>query len=151
MHKLDGTADQQPGSSRSTGEVRGRLAPLILVADDDTDSRLAMRASLEEGGYDVVEARDGPGAVDAFAARHPDLVVLDVMMPGHDGFSVAKWMREWPATAKVPIVMLTGRGDVETRARAASVGAGDYVVKPFEVDDLVRRLRAQLQPQGRAA
>jgi diguanylate cyclase (GGDEF)-like protein/PAS domain S-box-containing protein len=145
MHKLDGTADQQPGSSRSTGEVRGRLAPLILVADDDTDSRLAMRASLEEGGYDVVEARDGPGAVDAFAARHPDLVVLDVMMPGMDGFEVCALLRARPDGQSTPILMVTGHDDVGTIDRAYEAGATEFVTKTGGWALLAHRVRYLLR------
>jgi DNA-binding response OmpR family regulator len=139
--------DPRAGTQASPGEPDAR----ILIVDDHADSRDVLRYLLELRGFDVFLAESSEMALRILEHAPVDLVVLDVMMPGHDGFSVAKWMREWPATAKVPIVMLTGRGDVETRARAASVGAGDYVVKPFEVDDLVRRLRAQLQPQGRAA
>jgi DNA-binding response OmpR family regulator len=134
-----------------TQPSRGEPDARILIVDDHADSRDVLRYLLELRGFDVFLAESSEMAVRILEHAAVDLVVLDVMMPGLDGFAVAKWMREWPATAMVPIVMLTARGDVETRARAASVGAGDYVVKPFEVDDLVRRLRAQLQPQGRAA
>ena len=134
-----------------TEPSHGELDARILVVDDHADSRDVLRYLLQLRGFEVFLAENSGMALRILEHASVDLVLLDVMMPGIDGFAVAKWMRESPATAHVPIVMLTARGDLETRARAASFGAGDYVVKPFEVDDLVRRLRAQLQPHGRAA
>lgn len=139
-------------ASRSQAEpARGEPDARVLIVDDHADTRDVLRYLLQLRGFDVFLAESSEVAVRILEHAPVDLVVLDVMMPGIDGFAVAKWMRGSPAMAHIPIVMLTARGDLETRARAAAVGAGDYVVKPFEIDDLVRRLRAQLRPQNRAA
>jgi DNA-binding response OmpR family regulator len=146
---MNSVRESEPRSG--TGPEHGEPDARILVVDDHADSRDVLRYVLQLRGFDVFLAESSEMALRILEHAQVDLVLLDVMMPGLDGFAVAKWMRESAATANVPIVMLTARGDLETRARAASIGAGDYVVKPFEVDDLVRRLRAQLQPHGRAA
>jgi diguanylate cyclase (GGDEF)-like protein/PAS domain S-box-containing protein len=129
MHTRDGSDGRRPGLSGSTSELRGRSSPLILVADDDVGSRVALRAALEEAGYEVLEASNGGEAVLAFANHHPDLVVLDVIMPGMDGFEACALLRARPDGDVVPIVIMTGHGEMDSIDRAYEAGATEFVSK----------------------
>jgi DNA-binding response OmpR family regulator len=116
----------------------------ILVADDDPDIRDLVAFKLEQAGFDVTAVDNGLAALDAARALPPDLVVLDVMMPGMSGIDVCRELRADGATASLPIILLTARaqeGDVEVGFGA---GADDYVVKPFSPRELVSRVEAVL-------
>jgi DNA-binding response OmpR family regulator len=116
----------------------------ILVADDDPDIRDLVAFKLEQAGFDVTAVDNGLAALDAARAAPPDLVVLDVMMPGMSGIDVCRELRGDSATASLPIILLTARaqeGDVEVGFGA---GADDYVVKPFSPRELVSRVEAVL-------
>ena len=145
MHTYEGTPGRRLQSSRSPKDRRPRSGALILVADDDPDSRSAIRASLEDVGYDVLEARDGRGAVDAFAQHHPDLVVLDVRMPGMDGFEACALLRARPDGQSIPILMVTGHDDVSTIVRAYEAGATEFVTKSSGWNLLAHRVRYLLR------
>ena len=119
----------------------GKAQALILIVDDEGTSRLLTRAALEQSGFAVVEAKDGGGALSAFEPARPDLVLLDVDMPDMDGFSVCRKLREWPSAQYVPIVMVTGRDDVDSINEAYAAGATDFIPKPINWALLGHRVR----------
>jgi DNA-binding response OmpR family regulator len=121
--------------------------PLVLVVDDETTVREVVRRYLERDGYSVIEAGDGRGALDMFHESAPDLVILDLMLPGLDGLDVADEMR---TEYKVPIIMLTAKGAQNDRILGLERGADDYVVKPFSPRELVLRVGAVLRRTAEA-
>lgn len=116
--------------------------PRILVVDDDADIRALLRAYLAAEGMEVCEAEDGPGAVAACRATSPDLVILDVMLPGYDGMEVCRRLRSFAA---MPIIFLTARTDEVDQLLGFGFGADDYVTKPFSPRMLVARVKAHLR------
>ncbi len=126
--------------------------PTILVVEDDAETRAALVRELASGGYTVVEAPDGRTALERWAARRPDLVLLDLGLPDMDGLTLVGTMRREAAT---PIVILSGRYEEREKVEALDRGADDYVTKPFGVDELRARLRVALRravgPGGDAA
>ncbi len=111
----------------------------ILVADDDPQLVRALRITLAAHGYDVVAAADGASAITTAAQTHPDLVLLDLGMPHLDGVQVIEALRGWTA---VPIIVVSGRTGSADKVDALDAGADDYVTKPFQIDELLARLRA---------
>jgi two-component system, OmpR family, response regulator MprA len=125
--------------------------PRVLVVEDDDAIAQVLQRSLRMEGYDVKVAGDGIGALDLAHAYLPDLVILDLGLPKLDGIEVARTLRE---TDDVPILVLTARDAVESRVEGLDSGADDYLVKPFERQELLARLRALLRrrpPRGQAA
>jgi len=120
----------------------------ILVVEDEMKIARLVRDYLEHAGFDVVVAGDGESAIASARGRHPDLVVLDLGLPGRDGLEVTRELRR---TSNVPIVILTARGEESDRIVGLEVGADDYVVKPFSPKELVARVRAVLRRTGPAA
>ena len=120
----------------------------ILVVDDEPRILQLARDYLERGGYTVFAAEDGRAALETARARHPDLVVLDLGLPGMDGLDVARALRR---DSDVPIVMLTARDDEMDRIVGLELGADDYVTKPFSPRELVARIRAVLRRTERGA
>jgi DNA-binding response OmpR family regulator len=114
----------------------------VLVVDDEPAIAEAVRARLESEGYEVVVAGDGPAAIDVCARVHPDLVVLDLMLPGMDGLEVCKEIQRdrW-----VPVLMLTARTEEADKVAGFAVGADDYLTKPFSLRELAVRVRAILR------
>jgi len=117
----------------------------ILIADDDRDLLSLIAFALMQAGYLVVRASDGPGAIRAFATESPDLVLLDINMPGASGFQVCEAIR---LKSRVPIMMLTVRGEEEDLVRALELGADDYLNKPFSPRTLLARTKALLRRAG---
>ena len=117
----------------------------LLVVDDDPELLPLVAFALRQGGYLVVEAASGEAALAAFEAEQPNLVVLDVNLPGIDGFEVCRRVR---ATSKVPILMLTVRADEEDVVKGLDLGADDYLGKPFSPRTLLARVRALLRRGG---
>jgi DNA-binding response OmpR family regulator len=118
-------------------------ATRVLVIDDEAPIRLLCRVNLEAEGMDVLEAADGPSGLETARAETPDVVLLDVMMPGLDGWRVAEELLDDPRTEAIPIVFLTARAELRDRARGIDLGGVDYVTKPFnpvELAPLVREL-----------
>src|SRR5919109_2200920 len=115
----------------------------VLVVDDDRRLRDMLRRALESAGFEVDAAEDGGRALAAISARAPDLLVLDVLMPGVDGLGVARRLRE--RGDSTPILMLTARDGVPDRVAGLDAGADDYLVKPFSIDELLARVRALLR------
>ncbi|BAC90610.1 two-component response regulator [Gloeobacter violaceus PCC 7421] len=118
----------------------------ILVVDDEASIRRILETRLSMIGYDVVTAADGEEALEVFSREHPDLVVLDVMMPKLDGYGVCQELRK---DSDVPIIMLTALGDVADRITGLELGADDYVVKPFSPKELEARIRSVLRRADR--
>ena len=114
----------------------------ILVVDDEPRYVRLMEANLTTEGYQVLKAYDGQNAVEIVAEKQPDLVLLDVMMPGLNGFSACERIREF---SNVPIIMVTAKGEEQDRVRGLDVGADDYIVKPFSATELLARVRAVLR------
>ena len=136
-------------SSTSTSSFTSVLAPSrILVVDDDPAILRMMRRVLEVDGYDVLLAPDGDAALDVMRQDAADLVILDLMLPGRDGFDVCRTLRR---ESTVPILMLTARDEATDKVAGLDCGADDYVVKPFNPDEMLARVRALLrrvQPRG---
>ncbi|KAA1419280.1 response regulator transcription factor [Nocardioides humilatus] len=120
----------------------------VLVVEDEPVINGAVTDRLTAEGYDVTQAFDGPGAVQAFADHEPDLVVLDVMLPGFDGHEVCRRIQ---AVRPVPVLMLTARDDETDILVGLGVGADDYMTKPFRMRELVARVAALLRRVDRAA
>ncbi|WP_374456840.1 response regulator transcription factor [Nocardioides sp.] len=117
--------------------------PRVLVVDDDRAVRDSLRRSLEFNGYEVVLAADGAEALVTLGAQHPDVVVIDVMMPRLDGIETTRALRA--AGNDVPVLVLTARDAVGDRVEGLDAGADDYLTKPFALEELLARLRALLR------
>ena len=120
----------------------------VLVIDDEAPIRLLCRVNLEAEGMSVLEAGDGPTGLETARAETPDVILLDVMMPGLDGWGVAEALLEDAATAEIPIIFLTARAEFRDRARGLDIGGVDYITKPFNpvelasvVEQLLDRVR----------
>ncbi len=120
----------------------------VLVADDQPSVRTALARILERQGLEVVTAVDGPSALEAVRTMAPDLVLLDVTMPGCDGYEVCRQLKSDSSTALLPVVLVTGDDSVEDRVRGAEVGADDFFSKLFEVTELTARVRAALRQKS---
>ena len=116
--------------------------PTILTADDDPQLLRLVSRNLELEDYEVVTASNGQQALEMIETQTPDLVLLDVMMPKMDGFTVCQRVREFSA---VPIILITARGQDQDKVRGLDLGADDYLTKPFSVDELLARVRAVLR------
>jgi DNA-binding response OmpR family regulator len=114
----------------------------ILVVDDEPRYVHLMEVNLATEGYQVLKAYDGQKAVDLAAENQPDLILLDVMMPGLNGFMACERIREF---SNVPIIMVTAKGEEQDRIRGLDVGADDYIVKPFSAQEMLARVRAVLR------
>ena len=120
----------------------------ILVVEDERDLAELLRYNLNVSGYESDVAQDGKTALDKIAKRQPDLIILDVMLPVHDGLTVAKQLRLDERTAKIPIVMLTAKAGDSDQVAGLKAGADDYVTKPFSVPVLMARVEAVLRRAG---
>jgi DNA-binding response OmpR family regulator len=139
---FDGESEGYTRPVSSTGETR------VLVIDDEAPIRLLCRVNLEAEGIQVLEAADGTTGLDLARDEQPDVVLLDVMMPGLDGWRVAEELLEDELTSAIPIIFLTARAEFRDRARGLDIGGVDYVTKPFNplelappVRDLLERIR----------
>lgn len=129
------------GSGSQEGTTRRTKRPLILIVDDDEGQRLLAGASLREGGFTILEAGSGQQALEVFRQHQPDLVLLDVVMPGMDGFTTCAALRDLVGGRTVPIVMVTGLDDVESIEQAYQAGATDFLTKPIQWLILHHRVR----------
>jgi two-component system alkaline phosphatase synthesis response regulator PhoP len=123
------------------------MATRVLVIDDEAPIRLLCRVNLEAEGMDVIEAADGPSGLERARADAPDVILLDVMMPGLDGWRVAEELLDDAGTESIPIIFLTARAELRDRARGIDLGGVDYVTKPFnpvELAPLVRDLLSRV-------
>lgn len=117
----------------------------ILVAEDEEALRTLLKYNLEKEGYDVILASDGDEALNHFADRLPDLLLVDWMMPGASGIEVCRSVRQNPQSRGLPIIMLTARGEESDRIRGLDMGADDYLIKPFAITELLARVRAVMR------
>ncbi len=117
----------------------------ILVVDDDKHIVRLVRSYLEQAGYQVLTAYEGEAALGLIRAEKPDLVVLDLMLPGRDGWQITRTMRGDPSLAALPIIMLTARVEDSDRIVGLELGADDYIAKPFNPREVVARVRAVLR------
>ena len=124
--------------------VQAKTKPVVLVAEDDEDILALVVFDLQDEGYEVVTARDGKEAIRLAFERLPDLILLDVAMPGLDGYEVTRRLRADESTRGTPVVLLTARAQVKDVILGFEAGANDYVTKPFRPDELRTRLHAAL-------
>ena len=134
-----------------SGDVDGKTRPVpdrgevrVLVIDDEAPIRLLCRVNLEAEGITVLEAADGTAGLDLARDEQPDVVLLDVMMPGLDGWRVAEELLDDDRTRGIPIIFLTARAEFRDRARGLDIGGVDYVTKPFNPLDLAPLVRVLL-------
>ncbi|HJR50824.1 MAG TPA: response regulator, partial [Gemmatimonadales bacterium] len=133
--------DELPdGAAPASGE-RGAGICVLLVEDED-QLRRVMKDLLERDGYTVAEARDGVQALDQVDRFAPDVIILDLNLPGLDGYSVLTQLRSRPATRSIPVVVLTAKGDEDNEVRVFELGASDFITKPFRAKALSARLEA---------
>jgi DNA-binding response OmpR family regulator len=118
------------------------MSTSILVVDDEPRYLRLLEANLRTEGYQIITAQNGKEAVETFSANPVDLILLDVLMPQMDGFTVCQRIRQY---SNVPIIILTSKGEEQDRVRGLDVGADDYLVKPFSVMELLARVRAVLR------
>jgi DNA-binding response OmpR family regulator len=116
----------------------------VLVIDDEAPIRLLCRVNLEAEGMEVLEADDGPSGLEEARSSRPDVILLDVMMPGLDGWAVAEQLIDDASTKDIPIVFLTARAELRDRARGLELGGVDYVTKPFNPVELASLVRSLL-------
>jgi CheY-like chemotaxis protein len=125
------------------GEGRGQGACVLLVEDEE-QLRRVMKDLLQREGYTVAEARDGIQALDEVDRHAPDVIILDLNLPGLDGYGVLAQLRSRPATRQIPVMVLTAKGDEDNEVRVFELGADDFVTKPFRARSLTARLEAVL-------
>jgi two-component system phosphate regulon response regulator PhoB len=118
----------------------------ILLADDEAHLRMLVRITLADPAYHMLEAADGTTALALARQERPDVVVLDWMMPGLSGIEVATALRQDPATASIPIIMLTAKGQATDQARGRAAGVYTYLIKPFSPLELLETVQAVLGP-----
>ena len=121
----------------------------VLVIDDEAPIRLLCRVNLEAEGMEVLEAADGPTGLQMAKEESPDVILLDVMMPGLDGWRVAEQLLLERSTSGIPIIFLTARAEFRDRARGLDIGGVDYVTKPFNPLELAQLVEGLLQRIGR--
>ncbi len=119
--------------------------PRILIVDDDPLIRRVIIQSLDRNTYELLEAESGTVGVNMALQHRPDLIILDIIMPGLDGFEVIHILRRHPLTQNIPIIMLTGLGEMSEKVRGMQLGADDYITKPFDPRELRARVQAHLK------
>ena len=117
------------------------MGKLLLVVDDELEAQTLLRLMLVRAGFDVAVAASGPDALKQLETSHPDLVILDVMMPGMDGFTVCEKIRTNKTTEDMPVLILSARSDVESRKRGEKVQATRYLTKPISPMSLVKQIQ----------
>lgn len=120
------------------------MAKKILIADDEEDVKIVVQLFLESKGYEIVTAFDGLDALERAKEEKPDLIILDIMMPILDGFEVCKKLKADPELTAIPVVMLSASSHSESKQRGLDAGAVDYLIKPFEPEQLDRVIKGIL-------
>lgn len=119
----------------------------VLVVDDEPNIVLSLEFLMEQAGFEVVTAEDGEQALARINDAHPDLLLLDISLPGISGFDVLEQLRGNAATAQLPIIMLTAHGRDVEREKGMALGADDYITKPFSTQSLVEKVKALLSEE----
>jgi two-component system, OmpR family, phosphate regulon response regulator PhoB len=132
-------------SERSVGYEPNGMPDTVLVVEDEADVADLLRYNLSKAGFSVLIARDGLSGLELARKNRPEIIVLDLMLPGMDGNSVCKSLKKDPETQLLPILMLTARGETSERIHGLEIGADDYVTKPFSPRELVLRIQALLR------
>jgi DNA-binding response OmpR family regulator len=125
----------------------GRQPATILVVEDDRTAAGLFQRVLTTAGYRVVLAGSGTAAIEAAQAEHPDLILLDIVIPAPNGFDVCARLKQDPATRKVPVVFISGLPELPNWHRGRELGAVDYLAKPFELEQLTARVRKHLKAE----
>jgi DNA-binding response OmpR family regulator len=123
----------------------------VLVVDDEPDLVVLLEEHLTHEGYDVVTATSGMQAISKAREEKPNIILLDVMMPGVSGFDVCNILQDFPETASIPIIFLTAVAETKRKVMGLNLGADDYITKPFDLHELAARVRAALRPRLRQA
>ena len=126
-------------------------AKKILIVDDEQQLALAVKIRLQSRGYQVVTAGDGKQALEAVEKEHPDLVILDILMPVMDGYEVYHLLKENPQTKDVPVIIVTAKGERKDRQLGLNGAAYNYIAKPFEIERVVAKVREVLSQQSVAS
>ncbi|WP_342304158.1 response regulator [Methanolobus sp. ZRKC5] len=126
---------------RTMSDIRQK----ILIVDDEMDALLALKVALEAEGYNIVEAKDGYEAIEKVHSEIPDVILLDLMIPGIDGFEVCRQLKSDATYNHIPVIMLTARGEVDDKVEGIELGADDYVTKPFNLKELKARIKMILR------
>jgi len=124
------------------------MSAKIFIIEDEPDLVQALVIRLKAEGYQAMFAEDGISALERARAEKPDLILLDICLPGRDGFEVFQQLRQDPATERIPIVFLTARSSVEDRQKARHLGAAGYIIKPFQWASLIKPLHDVLSALG---
>jgi PleD family two-component response regulator len=138
MSNLEKTVIQIPAQIES--KTTQQKSTLVLIADDDAAARIVLRHLLEDQGYEVIEAQNGQECIRSYLQFHPDLVLLDCVMPVMDGYACCQNLRSLPNIDDTPIVMLTSLNDSNSMQRAFSLGVTDYIPKPIQWDSFSQRI-----------
>ncbi|WP_406660752.1 response regulator [Methanolobus sp. ZRKC3] len=117
----------------------------ILIVDEEVDALTALKVALEADGYNVIEALDGFEGISKARSENPDVILLDIMMPGMDGFEVCRRLRSDPQLSDIPVIMLTAKGEVDDKVEGLETGADDYVTKPFNLKELRARIKSVIR------
>ena len=124
------------------------MTPRVLIIDDDPLNRRVVRTFLEAAGYEMHDAGDGPEGLEQAALRHPDAIVLDLLLPGMDGFAVCRRLKANPTTRDIPVIILTTSSDVSLNHQAYDAGALVCLTKPFRREALIAAIRTVLRQTG---
>ena len=128
-----------------TPSANDNLNRSVLIVDDESMARTLLRLMLVRAGFNVSEAEDGYDALEKIRKNRPDIVLLDVMMPGMDGFAVCETLRSNPETLSLPIIMLSAKTDLDSINKGLRAGATVYLTKPISPEDLTRHVREVLE------
>ncbi len=118
---------------------------LILLVDDSSVNNSLMETVLSDVGYSTIVATNGHEALSLLNNRRPDLIILDIMMPGMDGYELLESLKKRDSSGDIPVIMLTARNNMKDKEKAISMGATDYLIKPIDIEDTINRVQRALR------